>query len=55
MFDGTKGNYTGTEYEVKLLVEAQWYHAKPFSIPKIHEEALKIEVNRLVNISILKR
>ena len=29
------------------------YHAKPFPISKLHEEALKTEVNRLVNIGVL--
>ena len=53
-FDGTKGNYTGTEYEFELLLEAQPYHAKPFPIPKIHEETPKTEVNRLVKIGVLK-
>ena len=46
MFDGTLGNYTGTEYKIELLKGAQPYHAKPFPIPKIYEETLKIEVNR---------
>ena len=55
MFDGTLGNYIGTEYKIKLLEGAQPYHAKSFPIPKVHEETLKTEVNRLVKIGILKR
>ena len=31
------------------------YHAKHFPNPKIHQETLKIEVNRLINIGVLKR
>ena len=54
MFDGNLGNYTGTEYKIELLKGAQPYHAKPFPIPKIHEETLKTEVNRLVNMRVLK-
>ena len=37
MFDGTLGNYTGTEYKIKLLEGAKPYHAKPFPIPKVYE------------------
>ena len=55
MFYGTLGNYTGSEYEIELLKGTKPYHAKPFPIPKIHEEILKIDVNRLINIGVLKR
>ena len=55
MFDGTLGNYTGSEYKIELLDGAKPYHAKPFPISKIHKETLKIEVNRLINIGVLKR
>ena len=55
MFDGILGNYTGTEYKVELLEGAQPHHAKSFPIPKVHEETLKIEVDRLVKIGVLKR
>ena len=54
MFDGTLGNYTGTEYKSQLLEQAQLYHAKPFPIAKVHEETLKTGVERLVNICVLK-
>ena len=27
-FDGTSGNYNGTEYKIELLEQAQPYHAK---------------------------
>ena len=53
MFDGTLGNYTGTKYKIELLNGAQQYHTKPFPIPKVHEEILKIKVNRLVNVCFL--
>ena len=55
MFDGTLGNYTGNENDIELPEEAQPYHAKPFSIPKIHEETLKTEINKLVNMGVIKR
>ena len=49
LFDGALGNYTGTEYKIELLNEAQPYHAKPFPIPKAHEETLETDVNILVS------
>ena len=55
MFDGTLENYIGTEYKIELLEGAQPYHAKPFPIPKIYEEALRTEFNRLVSRAGLKR
>ena len=55
MFDGTLGNYKGSEYKIELLEGAKPYHAKPFPIPKIHKETLKSEVNWLINISVSKR
>ena len=44
MFDGTLGKYTGSDYKIELLEGAKPYHAKPFPIPKIHEETLKTNV-----------
>ena len=54
MFDGTLGNYTGTKYKIELLEGALPYHSIPFPIPKEHETTLKIEINRLVNMVVLK-
>ena len=54
MFDSTLGNYTGSEYKIELLEVTKPYYAKPFSIPTIHKETLKTEVNRLINTGILK-
>ena len=53
--NGTSGNYTGTKFKFELPEGAQPYHSKRFPIPKAHEETLKREVNRLVNIGVLKR
>ena len=54
-FDGTWGNYTGTEYEIELQKGAQPYHAEPFPIPKVHGKTLKTGVDRLVSKGVLKR
>ena len=50
MFDGTLGNYTGSEFKIELLEGAKSYHTKPFPIPKVHKETFKTEVNRLIKI-----
>ena len=50
MFDGTLGNYASNKYKIELLEGSQPYHAKRF-----HEETLKKELNRLINIEVLKR
>ena len=55
MFDGTLGNYTCSEYKIELLERAKRYHTLPFPIHKIHKDILKTEVNRFINIGVLKR
>ena len=55
MFDGTLGNYTGSEYKIELLEGAQPFKTKPFPIPKVHEKPLKTEVNRFISKDILNR
>ena len=54
MFDGTLGTYTGSDYKIELQEGVKPYHAKPFPIPRIHEETLRKEVDRLVEIGVLK-
>ena len=54
MFAGTSWYYSGTEYKIEVLEEAQLYHIKRFPIPKVSEETLKTEVNRLRNKGFLK-
>ena len=54
IFDGTLGNYTGAEYKIELLEGAQLDHAME-PISKVYEETLETEINRLVNIGVLKR
>ena len=48
MFHETLGKYTNSDYTIELQENAKPYHAKPFSIPKIHELTLKKEVDRLI-------
>ena len=55
MFDGTWGKYTGSNNTIELKEDAKPYRVKPFSIPEIHESTLKIEVNRIIKIEVLKK
>ena len=50
MFDGTLGNYSGSEYKIELFKERKPYHAESFRIPNIHKETLKTEDNTLKNM-----
>ena len=54
MFDSSLGNYVRSKYKIDLLEGANSNHAKLSPIPKIYEETLKTEVNRLIKISVLK-
>ena len=55
LFDGTIGRWKNELYEIDLKAGAQPYHARPFPIPKIHEKTLRMEVERLVQIGVLKK
>ena len=55
MFDGTLGNYLGSNYTIELKEDAKPYHDKPFPIPKIQEPALKKEVDRQIKIGFLMK
>ena len=39
MFEGTLGKYRGSNYTIEVKENAKPYHAKPFPIPKIHENS----------------
>ena len=55
MFDGALGKYTGSTYKIKLKENVKPYHAKPFPILKVHKPTLKKEVERLVEIGVLRK
>ena len=40
--------------DFQLKADAKPYHGRPYSIPQIHERALRIEINRLVAIEVLE-
>ena len=55
LFDGTLGTWNNEPYDIELKDGAKPYHSRPFPIPKVHERTLKIELERLVKIGVLKR
>ena len=54
LFDGTLGTWNNEPYNIELKEGAKPYHSRPFPIPKVHEHTLKVELNRLVEIGVLK-
>ena len=55
LFDGTLGTWKDTEVELELIDDAKPYHARPYPIPKCHLDTLKMEVDRLCKIGVLKK
>ena len=55
LFDGTLGEWNLEPVELELKPDATPYHARPYPIPKCHSETLRMEVDRLVEIGVLKR
>ena len=54
LFDGTLGHWKNELYDIELKPGALPYHARPFPIPKVHEATLKMEVERLCELGVLK-
>ena len=55
LFDGTLGKWIGRPYNVELREGVLPYHAKPYPIPKSYEMTLKLELERLCRIGVLKK
>ena len=55
LFDGTLGKWNSTPYNIQLKEGAIPFHTRPFPIPKVHEQTLKQEVERLVSLGVLKK
>ena len=55
LFDGTLGKWKSTPYDIQLKEGAQLFHAKSYPIPKVHEQTLRDEVDRLVKIGVLRK
>ena len=55
LFHGTLGDWQTVPVSLQLKPGAKPYHGKPFPIPRVHKGTLKKEVERLVEIGVLKR
>lgn len=55
LFDGTLGKWRDEPYDVKLRPDAEPYHARAYPIPRAYEDTLKLEVDRLCDVGVLKK
>ena len=55
LFDGTLGTWNNKPYNIELEEGAKPYHSRPFPVPKIHEHTLKVELDRLIKLGVLKQ
>ena len=54
LFDGL-GFWNHEEYNIELQLGVKPYHARAYPIPKIHEQTLRTEVERLCSIGVLRK
>jgi hypothetical protein len=55
LFDGTLGKWNKEPIKLELKADATPYHARTFPIFRCHTETLKMEVDWLVEIGVLKK
>ena len=55
LFDGTLGKWRHDPIELELKPDAEPFHARPYPVPRCHAQTLKMEVERLCQIGVLKR
>jgi hypothetical protein len=49
------GHWKNEHYDITLQPNVKPYHARQYPIPKIHEATLKIELERLCQIGVLRK
>ena len=54
LFDGTLGQWKDKPYEIKLKDDVTPHHSRPFLVPYAYKKALRMEVERLCKIGVLK-
>jgi hypothetical protein len=54
LFDGTLGDWDTEPVSLKLREGARPHHGRPFPTPKVHKETLKLEIERLCELGVLK-
>jgi hypothetical protein len=54
LFDDTLGDWNRPPVSIELKEGAKPYHGRPYPIPQIHKATLMKEINRLVDIGVMK-
>jgi len=54
LFDGTLGDWKTEPVSFELKEGAKPYHGRPYPVPKVHKETTKKEVDRLVELGVLR-
>ena len=55
LFDGTLETWNNEPYYIERKEGAKLYHRRPFPIPKFHECTLKVKLDRLIKLGVLKQ
>ena len=55
LFDGTLGDFNTKPVHIEMKPDATPYHGKAYQVPHFHEAVLKKEVDRLVQIGLLRK
>lgn len=55
LFDGTLGTWSDVKHDIEVRKGAEPYHAKAYPIPQAYVNTLKVEVERLCEVGVLKR
>ena len=55
LFDGTLGTWKGFSYDIALKEGATPYHGRPYAIPRAYNKQVRMEVQRLEKIGVLRK
>ena len=55
LFDGTLGTWKNKRVHLQLKKDAQPYHTRPYQIPKSLEKKVRLEIERLCKLGVLKK
>ena len=55
LFDGTLGKWQGDPYDIELKEGVKPYHTRPFPVPRVHDQTLNMELERLCKVGVLRK